>query len=305
MPVVSIRHSTTYRYRVPVGFGEHRMMLRPLESFDQRLLACDIEISPEPSVLRELHDASGACLGLARFATAADRLVIESRVRIDHRPCSPLDDGGEPASLAAGAAFDYAAEEAAALAVFRRRLHPDAGETALWARRFVRGSGATPVLRLLTEMTHAIRAEFAYALRLRGSPQTPAETLALRQGSCRDFAVLMVEAARSLGLAAQFVSGYIYSSSAKAGRTGGGHTHAWTRVYVPGCGWVDFDPTNAIVGNHDLIRVAVVTDPRTALPLHGTWQGEPGAFLGMEVEVDLLVEAETQLNRHLRIAQAR
>jgi transglutaminase-like putative cysteine protease len=102
----------------------------------------------------------------------------------------------------------------------------------------------------------------------------------------------MMEGARSLGLAARFVSGYVYSGSAKAGRTGGGHTHAWARVYLPECGWVDFDPTNGIVGNLDLIRVAVVTDPRLALPLYGSWAGEAGAYVGMDVAVDLTVEAD-------------
>ena len=171
-------------------------------------------------------------------------------------------------------------------------------------------NGDVAVSAVLTEMTHAIRAEFAYALRLRGGPQTPAETLALRSGSCRDFAVLMMDAARSLGIAARFVSGYIYSSTpksgGKSGRTGGGHTHAWMRAYVPGCGWMDFDPTNGIIGNLDLIRVAVVADPRLALPLWGTWDGDADDYVGMDVEVDLTLEdaVAAQPPFPLRVAQA-
>jgi transglutaminase-like putative cysteine protease len=115
----------------------------------------------------------------------------------------------------------------------------------------------------------------------------------------------MMEAARSLGLAARFVTGYVYSNSPKIGRTGGGHTHAWTRVYLPECGWVDFDPTNGIVGNLDLIRVAVVADPRLALPLYGSWDGEAADYEGMEVAVDLVVEPEMQRSQLLRVAQAR
>ena len=182
----------------------------------------------------------------------------------------------------------------------------DNAEVERWARRFLPANGGLPVSTVLTDMTHAIRAEFAYALRLRGAPQSPAETLALRSGSCRDFAVLMMDAARSLGIAARFVSGYIYSTSVKAGRTGGGHTHAWVRAYVPGCGWVDFDPTNGIVGNLDLIRVAVVADPRLALPLWGSYDGEAADYLGMDVEVEMSVEdaAATQQNLPLRVAQA-
>ena len=155
-------------------------------------------------------------------------------------------------------------------------------------------------------MTHAIREGFAYRLRLSGAPQTPAETLATRTGSCRDFAVLMMDAARSLGLAARFVSGYVYSASPNR-RKGGGHTHAWVRVYVPGCGWTDFDPTNGIIGGTDLIRVAVVADPREAVPLHGTWAGEAGDYLGMDVEVDISVQsaAAAKPQAGLRVALAR
>ena len=146
-------------------------------------------------------------------------------------------------------------------------------------------------------MTRAIRAEFTYGKRLDGGPQAPLETLVLGSGSCRDFAMLMIEAVRSLGLAARFVSGYIYSPSMAytvPRRRGGGHTHAWVRVYLPSCGWVEFDPTNGIDGNTDLVRVAVARDPRQAVPLHGTWSGPNGAYKGMDVEVDVEVEREPQ-----------
>jgi transglutaminase-like putative cysteine protease len=139
-------------------------------------------------------------------------------------------------------------------------------------------------------MTQAIYAEFKYNKRLEMGVQTPQQTLELRGGTCRDYAVLMMDAVRCLGLAARFVSGYIYSPLAGAsrlGRIGGGHTHAWVRVYLPACGWVEFDPTNGIVGNADLVRVAITRDPRQAVPLHGTWAGEAGDFLGMDVSVDV------------------
>ncbi|MDB5445553.1 MAG: transglutaminase domain protein [Phenylobacterium sp.] len=304
MPVVSIRHSTTYRYRNPVGFGEHRMMLRPLEAFDQRLLSAEIEISPEPSLMRHIHDASGAAVGVARFSTRAERLVIESRMRVDHTPEAPFDLEAAAGWLATDRPA-YEAEEAHELATSIARRYADAGEVEAWARRFLRSHGRTRVSTVMTEMMEAIRGEFAYALRLAGAPQSPVATLRRRQGSCRDFAVLMAEAARSLGLAAQFVSGYVYSTAQAGGRTGGGHTHAWVRVYLPGCGWVDFDPTNAIVGNVDLIRVAVVADPRLAVPLYGAWDGEAGDFLGMDVTVDISVEPEAQRIQHLRVAHAR
>jgi transglutaminase-like putative cysteine protease len=123
--------------------------------------------------------------------------------------------------------------------------------------------------------------------------QDPIKTLRTGSGSCRDFAVLMMEAVRSLGLAARFVTGYLYlPEDRRAERVGGGATHAWMEVYVPGAGWVEFDPTNGIIGNHDLIRVAVVRDPRQAVPISGTWTGSPSDDLGMTVEVEVTADPD-------------
>jgi transglutaminase-like putative cysteine protease len=140
---------------------------------------------------------------------------------------------------------------------------------------------------MLTAMTQAIKAEFRYAVRLAEGCQLPVETLNLKSGSCRDFALLMMEAVRALGLAARFVSGYVYVPAADNGdrSVGGGVTHAWLQVYLPGAGWMEFDPTNGLVGNCDLIRVAVVRDPSQAVPISGNWTGAPADFIGMEVDV--------------------
>ena len=304
MPVVSIRHLTTYRYRNPVALGEHRMMLRPLESYDQRLISAELSITPEPSSWRNVHDVFGNCVSIARFTGRTDRLAVESRMVLEHTPQPAFEFDGE----AHGGAFPlaYSPDDLPDLARSMERQHADpAGELEAWARRFVRRAGPTSLGTLLSDMTHAIHGEFAYGARLSGAPQAPLETLALGTGSCRDFAMLMIEAVRSLGLAARFVSGYVYSSSAKAGRAGGGHTHAWVRVFLPSCGWVEFDPTNGIVGNADLVRVAIARDPRQATPLHGTWAGLPSDDLGMDVEVEVSVEdcADAQPAPLRRVAQ--
>jgi transglutaminase-like putative cysteine protease len=142
-------------------------------------------------------------------------------------------------------------------------------------------------------MTHAISRRFTYLRREEAGTQDPVQTLRLGSGSCRDFALLMIEAVRSLGMAARFVSGYLYAPSADGngnGRVGAGSTHAWIEVYLPGAGWVEYDPTNGIIGNRDLIRVAVVRDPRQAVPLSGTWIGDPSDLIGMTVEVDVTSE---------------
>ena len=171
------------------------------------------------------------------------------------------------------------------------RHHYPAESVSKWALQFLDPSDTTDTMKILRAMTHGIREQFAYTRRVEKGVQTPEETLRARQGSCRDFAVLMMEAARSLGIAARFVSGYIFTPEPSPGLAGGGATHAWMQAYLPGAGWIDFDPTNSIIGNRNLIRVAVAWAPEQVLPLWGTYAGSPGAFLGMDVTVTV-TEAE-------------
>jgi transglutaminase-like putative cysteine protease len=296
MPVVSIRHLTRYRYRRPVAFGEHRMMFRPHESHDQRVLSSHVDITPRPTRLRHVEDVFGNFQSVATFGERSLELVFESHVRLEHSPLKAFADHEDELDARAAAsilasAFAYGAEEMPDLRRSTLRDYPDPrGEVRRWARRFATGAGSASLPDLLTEMTGFIHGAFSYRSRLEAGTQTPQETLRLGSGSCRDFAVLMIEAVRSLRLAARYVSGYIYSPSRGAmriGSAGGGHTHAWVRVYLPACGWVDFDPTNGIVGNKDLIRVAVARSPLQAVPLHGTWEGDARDYLGMDVQVDI------------------
>ncbi len=151
----------------------------------------------------------------------------------------------------------------------------------------------TDTRQFLINLTYETKRTFKHVRRDEKGIQDPLETLELGSGSCRDLAILMIEAVRSLGMAARFVSGYLHIPNDNKDRryVGGGNTHAWAQVYLPGPGWVDFDPSNGIVGNRDLVRVAVVRDPRRAIPLHGTWFGNPSDYLGMNVEVAVTSEA--------------
>jgi transglutaminase-like putative cysteine protease len=297
MPILSIRHVTRYRYRNPVALGEHRMMFRPHESYDQQLLSADLAICPTPSKINYLRDVFGNSVGVASFTGRTTDLVFDSYVRLLHTPHPGVPDLHDRLALGPGAErFAYDEPELTDLAPSIMPAHADPdGTVSDWARRFVRYTGPTNAAGLLVEMTQAIRADFTYRKRLEMGAQTPLQTLKLNSGSCRDYAVLMIEAARGLGLAARFVSGYVYSPAPtrnSRARVGGGHTHAWVSVYLPESGWVEFDPTNGIVGNADLIRVAVARDPRQATPLHGTYTGLSTDYLGMEVTVD--VQAEDQ-----------
>jgi transglutaminase-like putative cysteine protease len=289
MPLLTIRHTTQYRYRQPVSFGEHRIMVRPRESYDQRLIAASLDISPEPAELRWLHDVFGNSVAIARFDTRAKMLRVASLVRLDHEPLAGSEVAIE--DYAHTFPFTYSSEDMPDLLRSIERGHLDPGRIVdNWARRFVRGDGPTDTLAMLTEFATAIRRDFTYVARHEKGTQTPIETLQKRQGTCRDFAVLMIEAVRALGLAARFVSGYVYNPSRGEGRVGGGSTHAWVRIFLPGSGWVEFDPTNGIVGNRGLIRVAIARDPYQALPLSGTWSGFPNSYIDMEVEVDVRME---------------
>ena len=141
-------------------------------------------------------------------------------------------------------------------------------------------------MKVLSAMTHGTSHQFTYTRRIEKGVQTPEETLRSQKGSCRDFAVLMMEGARSLGIAARFVSGYIFTPN-DSSLAGGGATHAWMQAYLPGAGWIDFDPTNSIIGNRNLIRVGVAWSPEHVLPLWGTYEGSPRACLGMDVTVSV------------------
>lgn len=283
MTVLTVRHVTTYRYRQPVALGEHRMMLRPRDSADQRLIEHRLRIDPEPAALRSLLDVHGNCVAVARFAGRATRLVVDSTLVLDHAGAG--NPGDVIAEHARALPFAYDAADVGDLARAMEPAWPDpAHAVGAWARGFLRAGRPSGTLAVLSAMTQEIHRGFAYLARHEPGIQDPAHTLRVRTGTCRDFAALMMEAARSLGLAARFVSGYLNTRDREACR-GGGNTHAWMQAYLPGAGWVEFDPTNGLVASADLIRVAVVRDPAQAVPLAGTFTGFPHDCLGMEVSV--------------------
>ena len=145
-------------------------------------------------------------------------------------------------------------------------------------------------------MTHAIKAEFRYGARHEEGTQAAAETLALGTGTCRDFAVLMMEALRSFGVATRFVTGYLYDDTRGTTR-GGGSTHAWCNVYLPGAGWTEYDPTNGLVAGSNLIRVGVTRGARQALPISGGLRRRADDPIGLHVDV-----AVTPLPSEMRTA---
>ncbi len=286
--ILNVRHLTTYRYARPVEFGDHRMMMRPRDGHDQRLLSSELDIDPEPRRLRWLYDTFDNCVAIASFSGAWTSLRVENRFAVER--IVDESPGGEIDSRAEFYPFFYAPEELPDIARTIERLYSDpAGDLDRWARRFLSPGGSTQTSRLLMTLTYAIKEGFAYERREASGVQSPLRTLDRRRGSCRDFAVLMMEAARALGIAARFVSGYVFvpSEEGEPVRLGGGATHAWCQIYLPGAGWLEFDPTNGLVGGQDLIRVAVARDPAQAAPLTGAYFGDADDDKGMEVSVEV------------------
>jgi transglutaminase-like putative cysteine protease len=296
MPIYSVRHVTTYRYKVPVGFGEHRMMFSPREGHDQHLLSSSLTIYPEPASLRFSDDALGNRVGVARFSMRADTLIFDSRIRVRLSRSHPAGFNIEERARSLPVVLE--ADELDDLALFMARRHFElSAGLEEWAKSFLRPDRPTPTLELLTAMIHGIRRGLVYVRRTEKGIRSPAETLKHGSGTCRDFTELMIDALRSLGLPARFVSGYLYVPERdRRDVHGGGSTHAWVQVFLPGAGWIDIDPTNAILGNEGLIRIAVAREPSEALPLSGSFSGFPSDDLGMEVSVKVeredSVEAE-------------
>ncbi|MCE6076723.1 transglutaminase family protein [Agrobacterium vitis] len=290
MTIFSVRHITSYRYKRPVEFGEHRLMFRPRDSFDQTLLSSHLDVNPKPDYIRWIHDVFGNCVALVGFTGKARELCFGTNIRLDHTQQVEMDLQIDAEAL--HFPFAYDPEEVIDLERTIKRHFPDPDdEVGRWTRQFVRIGQPTETGRLLMTLCYAIHESFIYARRLEHGTQTPLETLRLRRGTCRDFALLMMEAARSLGLAARFVTGYIYVPDRDGStKLGGGSTHAWCQVYLPGAGWVEFDPTNGIVGNRDLIRVGVARDPKQAVPLSGSYDGDASDFDTISVQVNVTTD---------------
>src|ERR1700674_3590526 len=292
MPLLTIHHKTEYRYTHPVAFGEHRIMLRPRDGQDRRVLSGRLESVPEPMSLRWIHDVFGNSVAIASFDERAETLSIVSTATVEHNPAEEFAlTADDPAYFYP---FPYDGEEFPDLVQFITPQYGDPnGELSAWARNFLDAEGPTPTFNILSNMTYGIRKAFTHGKRHEQGTQHPLDTLQTKSGTCRDYALFMIEALRRLGIAARFVSGYLFIPGDRAhGYVGGGSTHAWVQVYLPSAGWIEVDPTHGIGGTRDLVRVAVARDPRQAIPLHGTYLGSADAFVGMEVSINVVSEAE-------------
>ena len=291
MPRVRIVHTTEYIYVRPVRLTAHRLMIRPRDSHDLRLITTKLGVFPQAAQTRWAHDVFGNSICYVEPSRyPSDRLRFVSELELHHYATSP-DLPIDP--IAQTYPFSYSFDEGPDLARLTERHYPDPDrEVDRWARKFLRYNGPTDTMDLLVSMTQAIKADFVYRKRDAEGTNAPVETLAFGSGACRDFALLMMEAARSLGFAAMFVSGYLYddrlADSAKH-IVGGGSTHAWCMIYLPGAGWVEFDPTNGLIAGRNLIRVCRARTPDQAVPIAGGYVGTRGDFSDLRVNVEVTV----------------
>jgi transglutaminase-like putative cysteine protease len=288
LTILDVRHTTVYRYSRPVRLGDHRLMLRPRDSHDLRLIETSLSLCP-PASMRWVHDVFGNSIAIASFAGSTAELQIESRLRLEtfavKRPAF------EVAPDAVSYPFTYSTDDRTDLGRLLERQYLDpADRVGSWARGFVR-SNPTDTVALLADLNCGVAAWIKYQSREAEGTQTPLETLNRSWGSCRDLAVLFIEAARCLGFGARVVSGYVYNPFATA--TGVGATHAWAEIYIPGSGWVAYDPTNGTIDSGNLIRVAVTRNINQAIPVAGSFVGTPDSYLGMAVDVTVTPESRT------------
>ncbi|MGB3202009.1 MAG: transglutaminase family protein [Nodosilinea sp.] len=284
--IYEVEHITRYRYAKPVTFGRHRAMFLPRGSYSGRLVNYSLAIN----VAAEVHwvsDTLSNNVAVIEIQEPAQELTVTCRFQGEHFgtrsiKAFPLDPRANEVPV------QYTPDEWTDLAVYLRPHAEDPdGSVAAWAKHFV-GGDRDATSDVLTRIMNTIRDTFTYRSRDEEGTQPPGETLRLKSGTCRDYAWLMIETLRRLGFACRFVSGYLYDSAldgGDVGMTGSGATHAWLQVYLPGAGWLVYDPTNRLTEGFDLLAVAIARHPGQAIPLAGSWFGDANDYLGMEVSV--------------------
>ena len=280
---IRIQHRTTYNYGQPVSFGQHTIRVRPREGHDVHIESSVLEITPA-HVIRWMRDVNGNSLAKIDFTQQAKQLTFYSELVLQQYDTNPLDFVLEDGAV--NYPFVYDPESLPELTAFMAILYPrDAASLQEWLGQFWRAGDKLDTIGLLQRINTHIYKTLQYRRRDEQGVQTPGETLKKNSGSCRDFATLLLESCRCLGMAARFVSGYMQCEATEAG---GASTHAWMEVYLPGAGWKGFDPTSGIMTGAQHVTVAVSRNPENAAPIAGSFEGPSNVFQGIQVDVTVV-----------------
>jgi transglutaminase-like putative cysteine protease len=283
MQRIRIQHLTEYLFPVPVNLNKHKLLIRPREGHDVRIESSKLNIFPDYTVKwkRDVFDNS---LADVTFKMPSDKLTIASEVVIQHYEHAPFDFMVE--DYAINYPFNYLENESSDLLAFQQMIYVNDQSTINhWLSQFnYLGMNTFGLLMLLNQ---TICNTFRYQMREEAGVQSPAYTLQIGSGSCRDYATLLIEACRALGLASRFVSGYLHAPSTEVGHAS---THAWVEVYLPGIGWKGFDPTIGEVTSNKHIAIAVARNPESVPPVAGSFTsyGTVTPQMRVNVAVNLL-----------------
>ncbi len=280
MQRLRIRHLTEYLFPTEVTLNPHRLLLRPREGHDVRIESSKLDITPAYNIKwqRDVFDNS---LAVVSFSGRTNKLIITSEVVIQHYTQAPFDFLLE--DYAVKFPFRYAENEQDDLFAFQQSIFVEDRQTVNnWLQQL--GLTGLETFALLVKLNQTISTQFQYRTREEAGVQSPAQTLSLRSGSCRDYATLFIEACRYLGLASRFVSGYLH---APATETGNATTHAWAEIYLPGTGWKGFDPTSGVVTGNQHIAVAVARDSESVPPVSGSFVGIGATTPTMKINVQV------------------
>jgi transglutaminase-like putative cysteine protease len=275
-----IIHRTYYNFSGAVWLEPHTLRLRPREGHELRIESSSLELTPR-ATLRWHRDVEDNSVAIATFTSPTDKLSIESEVIIQQYNQGPLDF--LLADYAVDYPFAYLAEDWAVLAPYTNFAgNIPNGLLTEWLANLCPPDERLQTYALLQRLCAHIHQTLSYRLREEPGVQSAAETLSRGSGSCRDFANLFMAAAKRLGLASRFVSGYLHAPPSAVNF---GATHAWAEVYLPGAGWKGFDPTIGEIAGTTHIAVAVARLPESVPPVAGSFIGPPGADLNVGVWV--------------------
>lgn len=281
MKKIRITHTTEYFYNQPVTFGSHRALMRPREGHDVHIESGRLQIEPKATV-RWLRDLNANSVAIVTFNEPAEKLRIFSEVNVDLYDELLIECHIDP--RARSFPFQYSASEQLGLIPYRLPSYPhDGASLQAWLSDLYQPGQLIDTLELLNKLNTRIYESLKYQRREDPGVQLPSQTIAKGAGSCRDYAVLMMEAARCWGFGAQFVTGYVQMGEGQHGAT-----HAWTEIYIPGAGWQGYDPTNNKLAGDEHISVAVAPSHQEASPFSGSWKGPANAFDRMEVSVQVV-----------------